>query len=58
MWGEQQQLPQTPVQVGLCANPGTFSQFHAGPEEPTTRDYGKALPPWLVTWVSAKSSQF
>ena len=46
------------MQVGLCANPGTFSQFHAGPEESTTRDYGKALPPWLVMWVSAKSSQF
>lgn len=57
-WGEQQQLPQTPGQRrgqrgpsagGPVCNPGTFSQSHARPEEPTARDNGKALPHWLVT---------
>lgn len=37
------------MQVSVCANPRAFSQLHTRPEEPTKRDYRKALPPWLVT---------
>lgn len=47
-----------PVQVDTRSDLGAFSQFHALSKEPTARDYRKAPLPWVITWVSAKSSLF
>ena len=47
-----------PVQGDTHSDLGAFSQFHALSKEPTARDYKKALLPWVITWVSAKSSLF